>query len=170
MRYSFSQSYSATKCVNLGNFFNLTKKQCHTHVSWVWWRYLFRSRVYSYLSEIGPASFEHFYAPFRKWVEIFTFFDNYYIHLAENISAVVWFRLGEKPRTSRKSRFWTNFKWRKIFPGGNEIGDSHFVLIEPRITGILNTWVYDKRFRSYESFRVRGRYSATYGPIWLRLW
>ncbi len=28
---------------------------------------------------------------------------------------------------------------------------------------------YDKRFRSYESFRVGGLYSATYGPIGLRL-
>ncbi len=28
----------------------------------------------------------------------------------------------------------------------------------------------DKRFRSYESFRVGGRYSATYGPIGLIIW
>ncbi len=31
---------------------------------------LFRSRVYSYLSEIDPAFFEHFYAPLRTWDEM----------------------------------------------------------------------------------------------------
>ncbi len=36
----------------------------------------------------------------------------------------------------RKSRFWTNFKMAEnFFQGGNEIGDSHFVLMSQGLQG-----------------------------------
>ncbi len=75
----------------------------------------FRSRVIAVLSEIGPASFKPFYAPFANVSWNFNFFsiiiDN---HLPENISAVVWFWSGEKPRTSSpKVGFEQISRWRK---------------------------------------------------------
>ncbi len=73
----FSQSYSATKWRNLGKFFNLTKNQCHTHVSWVWWRYLIPFKSYSYLSEIDPA-FSNIFTPLcEPEMKFKLFFDNY---------------------------------------------------------------------------------------------
>ncbi|KAI7795185.1 putative serine/threonine-protein kinase pim-3 [Triplophysa rosa] len=48
---------------------------------------------------------------------------------------------------------------------GNEIGDNRFIRLESRIPRIPNTWVCDKRFRSYERKHVYHRCRAPYGPI-----
>ncbi len=73
MSYSFS-NLIAPPSGKAAQFFYLTKELCHKQVSRVWWRYLIPFKSYSYLSKIGPASFEHFYAPLQTWVEISTFF------------------------------------------------------------------------------------------------
>ncbi len=73
MRYSFP-NLIAPPSGESGHFFLFDQKKCHTHVPWVWWRYVIPFKSYNYLSEIGPASYERFYAPLQTWVEISTFF------------------------------------------------------------------------------------------------
>ncbi len=45
------------------------------------WRFVIPFKRYNYLSEIDPASYEIFYAPLQTWVEISTFFNNYWYSL-----------------------------------------------------------------------------------------
>ncbi len=119
-----------------GQFFLFDQKQCHTHVSWVWWRYLIPFKSYSCLSEIGPASFKLFTPLCKRELKFQLFFDNYWYSLAREhfCGGLVWW--AKNLGLVRKSRFWQISRWRKNYLGANEIGDSHFVLIDPRITGI----------------------------------
>ncbi len=65
----------------------------------VWWRYLIPFKSYSSLSKIGPASFDCFYAPFKRESKFQLFFNDYDIHSREHFcSGLV--PIGEKPRTS----------------------------------------------------------------------
>ncbi len=108
-RYSFP-NLIAPPSGKSGQFFLFDQKQCHTHVSWVWWRYLIPFKSYSCLSKLAPP-LSTFLRPFANVSWNFNFFSIIIdIHLPENISA--WFGSDRAKNLGlvRKSRFWNKFQ------------------------------------------------------------
>ncbi len=72
------------------------------------------------------------------------------IHFPENISAVVWIRLGKKPRTSSQ-KYVSDITQvcEKRGPVDPKSQGGFSIFPDPRIPNMLKFWVYDKRFGSY---------------------
>ncbi len=106
--------------VSAAHFFVLTKDWDHTYVNRVWWRYLIPFR--SHFSKRGPTSYWRLASLYDSESKLHIFLIIIDIHCSENISALVWLRSVEKPKTGSQMQVLENVlmsdklyqKWNRI--------------------------------------------------------